>query len=81
MASTPVMDASLVQLNQAVQTRIAIESDDGLRKLDLNYGRLSSFIETHLSEITMRDIQTLRPFTVNFNPALSAEVRLTLAHH
>jgi hypothetical protein len=52
--------------------------DRDLQKLDLNYDRLESFVDAHLVHLTLGDVQRLRPFTVNFNPALSAEVRLTL---
>lgn len=52
--------------------------DEALQKLDLKYDRLQDFLNMHLAELKLGDVQRLRPFTVNFNPALSAEVRLTL---
>ena len=52
--------------------------DEALQKLDLKYDRLQDFLNRHLAELKLGDVQRLRPFTVNFNPALSAEVRLTL---
>jgi hypothetical protein len=69
----------LAQLHEAAQQRIAQEGDKVLQKLDLKYDRLQSLIETHLPDFTLADLQRLRPYTVNFNPALSAEVQLTLA--
>jgi hypothetical protein len=69
----------LTELQQAAQQRIAAEENQTLQKLDLKYDRLESFIRQHLHDFTLADLQRLKPFTVNFNPALSAEVRLTLS--
>jgi hypothetical protein len=72
-------EASILELHQAAQMRIAQEQNEILKKLDLKYERLQGFIETYLNDFTLDDLHNLRPFTVNFNPALSAEVRLTLS--
>ncbi len=69
----------LTELQQAAQQRIAREENKALQKLDLKYDRLESFIGRHLRDFTLMDLRRLKPFTVNFNPALSAEVRLTLS--
>jgi len=69
----------VIQLYEVAQIRIGQSEDKALQKLDLKYDRLEGFIKTHLPDLTLADIERLRPFTVNFNPALSAEVRLTLA--
>jgi hypothetical protein len=69
----------LAELHQAAQQRIAHEDNEALQKLDLKYEQLDSFIAAHLAGFTLAELRRLRPFTVNFNPALSAEVRLTLA--
>jgi hypothetical protein len=71
--------SKLGDLYAAAQGRIAQEGDKALQKLDLKYDRLQSFIQTYLFDLTLADLQRLRPYTVNFNPALSAEVQLTLA--
>ena len=71
--------ASVMELHEATQKRIAQEKDEALKKLDLKYDHLQSFAETYLYDFTLKDLQRLRPYTVNFNPALSAEVRLTLS--
>ncbi len=71
--------SSVMQLYEVAQKRIAQEENEALKKLDLKYDRLRSLIETHLYDFTLADLQRLRPYTVNFNPALSAEVRLTLS--
>ncbi|MCG3208735.1 MAG: hypothetical protein FOGNACKC_02347 [Anaerolineae bacterium] len=63
------------------QQRIAAENNEALQKLDLKYERLEAFFNQHLAGFSLADLRRLRPFTINFNPALSAEVRLTLAHH
>jgi hypothetical protein len=71
--------SALADLHAAAQARIAQEGNKALQKLDLKYDRLQSFILTYLSDFTVADLKRLRPYTVNFNPALSAEVQLTLA--
>jgi KAP family P-loop domain len=68
-----------MKLHTAAQQHIAGEGDRTLRKLDLPYDRLDSFFQAHLANLTLEDVRRLRPFTVNFNPVLSAEVRLTLS--
>ena len=35
-------------------------------------------LDAHLDTLTVASVRALRPFTVHFNPALSAEVRLSL---
>jgi len=74
-----MLTSSVKQLYEAARVRIDQEGDKALQKLDLKYDRLQSFVETHLADLTLADVQCLRPFTVNFNPALSAEVRLILS--
>ena len=69
----------LTELQQAAQQRIAAEDNKNLQKLDLKYEALESFISHYLPDFTLADLRRLKPFTVNFNPALSAEVRLTLS--
>jgi len=71
--------SALADLHSAAQGRIAQEGNKALQKLDLKYDHLQSFIQTYLSDFTVADLKRLRPYTVNFNPALSAEVQLTLA--
>lgn len=75
---TKLANAPILELYEAAHRRIDQEENVPLKKLDLKYERLQSFIQTHLPDLTVADLQRLRPFTVNFNPALSAEVRLTL---
>jgi hypothetical protein len=53
--------------------------DPALLRLDLKHERLKSLIETQLADFTVKKLLRLRRFTVNFNPALSAEIQLTLA--
>jgi hypothetical protein len=71
--------STLVELGQIAQERIEREGDEALKKLDLRYEQLGQFMGTHLSDFSVEDVGHLRPYTVNFNPALSAEVRLSLA--
>jgi hypothetical protein len=58
---------------------IESEGDCDLQKLDLQYERLESFIRDRLDGLRLGDLYRLRPYTINFNPALSAEVQLTLS--
>ncbi len=74
-----LLGISVEELWQAAKKQIDKEKDETLKKLDLTYDRLQSFVEQHLAKLTLGDVQQLQPFTVNFNPALSAEVRLTLS--
>jgi hypothetical protein len=69
----------LSELFEAAQVRIGREKNEALKKLDLKYERLETLMTGPLANCHLADIERLRPFTVNFNPALSAEVRLTLA--
>ncbi len=78
-ALSMLLSARVMQLYDAGQVYIAQDGDEALKKLDLKYDRLQSFVETHIADLTLADVQRLRTFTVNFNPALSAEVRLTLS--
>jgi hypothetical protein len=78
-ASSQLRKVHLMQLYNAARVRIDLNGAENLKKLDLKHERLQSHIETHLADFTLADVQRLRLFTVNFNPALSAEVRLTLA--
>jgi hypothetical protein len=71
--------STLVQLHRTAQQHIIHEGDENLKKLDLKYDLLQSFIETHMHDFDLADLQRLRLYTVNFNPALSAEVQLTLS--
>jgi hypothetical protein len=72
-------DVPIAALYEAAKRRIALEDNKALKKLDLKHDLLESFITVHLDKFTLEDMRRLRPFTVNFNPALSAEVRLTLS--
>jgi hypothetical protein len=71
-------DIPIAALYEAAKRRIALEDNKALKKLDLKHDLLESFITAHLGKFTLEDLRRLRPFTVNFNPALS-EVRLTLS--
>jgi len=68
----------LGDLQRIAQEYIEQEGDSELRKLDVPYDRLIRLITNHLADITLGEIVRMRPYTVNFNPALSSEVRLTL---
>lgn len=71
--------ATLPALYAEVREAIA-NGDPELRKLDLRHDRLAEFLQTQLGAMTVADVRRLRPYAVNFNPALTAEVRLALAH-
>ena len=74
MSSTNLSDYfSVVKIN------IASADDQGLKRLDMKHSRLERFIDTFFDDVTLETVQQLRIFTVNFNPALSAEVRMALA--
>lgn len=68
----------LPTLYEAAQGMIGDARADQLRRLDLEYDRLAKMIEDRLNTMTCQQLEALRRYTVNFNPALSAEVRLTL---
>lgn len=68
----------LPTLYEAAQGMIGDARADQLRRLDLEYDRLAKMIEDRLGTMTCQQLEALRRYTVNFNPALSAEVRLTL---
>lgn len=71
---------TIATIYPTAKQRIAEDDNEALQKLDLKYEQLELFIKQHLADFSLADLRRLRPFTINFNPALSAEVRLTLAH-
>ena len=62
-----------------IQEYIATADDRGLKKLDMKHSRLNQFIHTFFTETTLADVKSLLIYTVNFNPALSAEIQRIFA--
>jgi hypothetical protein len=75
-----LLDRDLMELYDAAKLRIAQQGDEPLKRLDLKHEQLHTFLKTQVSDLKLADIERLRLFTVNFNPALSSEVRLTLSN-
>ena len=76
---TQLLDTSVADYFATVKMYIDSADDQGLKKLDMKHSRLQRFVTTFFKDMTLADVQKLRIYTVNFNPALSAEVRMALA--
>lgn len=75
-------NAAVDELCRKIAQVIDERGIEEFKRLDLDYVRLRTFVDEYVKPLRLAidDIMELRPYTVNFNPALSSEVRLTLRH-
>ncbi len=75
-----LLQQAMPTLHQQVKDPLSKNGDPELVKLDMDYGELEQFVSSFGQTLTLGEIQRLRPFTINFNPALTAEVQRSLSN-